>query len=243
MSRQTRTPPLYLSLPQDCNYLPDLQSQMLFLDPEYPIHPGLYDQLLAMGFRRSGRLIYRPHCSHCQACVPVRVPVSAFQPSRSQRRTLKKNRDLDIAIKTPHFDDEIFDLYCRYQNHRHPGAGMDNPTPDSFRDFLVNSPVNTWFVEFREPGTRKLLSVTVADYQPASLSAVYTFFDPEAASRGLGTQAVLWQIQHAVSRSLSWVYLGYWIDDCSKMQYKKKFRPLEQLGTDGWHDLHENLQD
>lgn len=243
MSQQTRTPPLYLSLPQDCNYLPGLQSQMLFLDPEYPVTAALYDQLLTIGFRRSGRLIYRPHCGHCNACISVRVPVAEFRPSRAQRRTMKKNADLHIAIKQPYFDDELFALYCRYQNRRHPGAGMDNPTADSFRDFLVNSPVETWFVEFRQPETGILLSVSVVDVQPASLSAVYTFFEPDASARGLGTQAVLWQILHALSRSMSWVYLGYWIDECSKMDYKKKFRPLERLGEDGWQPLDQKQPD
>ncbi|MBE9515627.1 MAG: arginyltransferase [Proteobacteria bacterium] len=239
MSQQTTTPPLYLSIPQDCSYLPGRQSQMLFIDPEYPITPALYDQLLAMGFRRSGRLIYRPHCPHCGACVAVRIPTSDFTPARGQKRTLKKNADLTITVTPPHINDELFDLYRRYQAQRHPGAGMDNPTHDSFTDFLIQSPVQSLFVEFREPREDRLVSVAVLDQQPDSLSAVYTFYDPEADSRGLGTLAVLWQIQHALSESRPWVYLGYWIDECEKMSYKKQFRPLETFSDTGWTRLRE----
>jgi arginine-tRNA-protein transferase len=237
MNQQTSSPPVYLSIPQDCSYLPDRQSQMLFLDPEYPMTPALYDQLLAMGFRRSGRLIYRPHCPHCGACVPVRIPVAEFEPSRGQRRTLKKNADLAIDITQPRFDDELFDLYSRYQNLRHPGAGMDNPNTDSYTEFLVHSPVHSLFVEFREPTKSRLLSVAVIDQQPGSLSAVYTFFDPDTANRGLGTLAVLWQVQQALAQSRPFVYLGYWIDKCQKMQYKKQFRPIEAFNGEGWTRL------
>ncbi|MDH5632863.1 MAG: arginyltransferase [Gammaproteobacteria bacterium] len=240
MNRKTEAPSLYLSLPQTCSYLQDLQSQILFLDPDQAVNPAMYDKLLGLGFRRSGKLVYRPHCPHCGGCIPVRISIAEFRPSRGQRRTLAKNRDLHIRVVEPYFDDTVFSLYGKYQNRRHQGAGMDNPRPETFTDFLVATPVDTRFVEFREPGTGRLLAVAVADLQPTSLSAVYTFFDPDQSRRGLGTLAILWQVEYARKNGLEWLYLGYWIENSPKMSYKQNFQPLQTLSADGqWHLMSE----
>ena len=114
---------------------------------------------------------------------------------------------------------------------------MDHDDPKAYEDFLVNSEANTRFFEMRQFDTGKLLAVAVTDIVDDGLSAVYTFFDPTEIRRGLGIYAVLWQIKHALSLDLSFLYLGYWIKDCQKMSYKQDFQPLEGFQHDTWHPI------
>ena len=181
--------------------------------------------------RRSGGHVYRPHCRDCMRCIPVRVPVADFRTSRSQRRCLDANADLQLTLET-RLGDEHYALYRSYLLGRHADGGMDPYDRQAFHTFLECpwAPVHFWC--FRERG--RLLSVAVVDHLPLALSAVYTFFDPEESSRSLGTLAVLHQIRHAQARGLPHVYLGYWVPESRKMAYKHRFRPLETLTPRGW---------
>jgi len=235
MTRSQRPPELFLSLPHPCSYLPERRSTSLFLDPRRKLDSEAYAHFVRLGFRRSGDFVYRPHCGQCDACVPVRIPVARFQPSRGQRRIWKRNADLTVQARTPAFYDEHFALYTRYQSARHPGGGMDDPDPGKYLGFLAAERIDTVFHEFRL-GDR-LLAVAVVDFLPDSLSAVYTFFDPEERRRSLGTYAVLWQVAEARRRGLHHVYLGYWIAECAKMSYKAAFAPLEACRHGVWLPL------
>lgn len=232
--RQTR-PDLYLSMPHPCSYLAGRSSTILFVDPQRLLTSSEYGLFVRQGFRRSGDLVYRPHCNGCQACVPVRLPVRAFRPSRSQRRTATRNTDLQVAIGPPRFSAEHFELYRRYQAGRHPESGMNDADPQKYLAFLASRQVRTEFVEFRARGN--LLAVAVMDVLPDGLSAVYTFYDPDQPARGLGVQAVLWEINEAVRRGLDYLYLGYWIAESPKMSYKINYQPLEQLTGGHWLPL------
>jgi len=250
MTANQKTPDLYLSMPHACSYLPDHTSTIVFVDPRHALDDSLYSHYVRQGFRRSGDLIYRPYCRSCAACVPVRIPVEHFKPSRGQRRVWKKNADVRVSTKPPGFDPEHFSLYCRYQTNRHPGSTMDDPDPAKYIGFLQSRQVETVFVELRassapalaasangtaDHGT--LLGVAVVDVLTDGLSAVYTFFDPDAHARGLGVYAILWQIAEAQRRGLPWIYLGYWIAESPKMAYKTNFRPLEALQGGRWQTL------
>jgi len=235
MSINLRRPAFYLTMPQHCNYLPGYWASNLFLDPRARLDGRGYAGLLAKGFRRSGDFVYRPHCEDCAACVAVRVPVAAFRPDRSQRRNRKRNRDLRVTRVAPLYRDEHFDLYRRYQQAVHPGGGMDETDTENYRQFLVCSPVNTFFYEIRCRG--RLLAVAVVDQLPGCLSAVYTFYEPAERHRGLGNYAILWQIEQARAQRRQWLYLGYWIRNCRKMAYKIRYRPLEGLMDGAWSTL------
>lgn len=215
----------FLSVPQRCVYLPSRTAQMMFLPTDLPLSMTTYSHLVSQGFRRSGCLVYRPRCPACQACIPVRIPVDRFCPDRSQRRSRKRNQDLEVIARTPAFRMEHYKLYLRYLNARHPEGDMAEATPDDYLNFLTCHWCKTQFYEFRLQG--KPVMVAVVDVLSDGLSAVYTFFDPDHAKRGLGTYAVLWQIEAAKRMGLSWLYLGYWIADCRKMAYKIKFRPQQ----------------
>jgi arginine-tRNA-protein transferase len=191
-----------------------------------------YNSLIAKGFRRSGNYVYRPHCPHCQACIPVRVPVAEFHPSRVQRRIFKLNQDLQVVPQPSVFSAEHYALYQRYIHDRHTDSGMDHAAPQQYLDFLTSAWAHTVFYEFRRD--TQLLAVAVVDQLDQALSAVYTFYDTQEQRRSLGVYAVLWQLAQARKLGLNWVYLGYWLGQADKMRYKSRYRPLEAYWEGQW---------
>ena len=223
---------VYLTQAHACGYWPDRLARDLVLDPQDPALGAVYESALALGFRRSGRHVYRPHCPSCSACLPIRVPVARFRADRSQRRTLAANKDLAMTVGPARRSDEHFALYARYLSSRHPDSPMADPAPAEFEQFLVGDWSPTRFFEFRMDG--RLVAVAVTDVTPNALSAVYTFFDPEDAQASYGTYNILWQIEQCRLLRLPYLYLGYWIEASPKMAYKAKFRPIEILQQGRW---------
>ncbi len=220
-----------------CGYWTERQARDLVLDPGDPRLAQVYPQALGWGFRRSGNLIYRPHCRGCRACVAVRVPVADFRPDRSQRRCLARNADLEVRVRPAERSEEHFALYRRYLAARHPGGGMDDHGTADFDQFLISDWGQGRFLEIRRAqphATGELLAVAVTDVVPEALSAVYTFYAPEAADRGLGTFAILQQIAWARRDGRAHLYLGYWIEGHRKMEYKRRYRPLEAFDGQRW---------
>ena len=220
-----------------CGYWADREARDLVLDPRDPRLPQLYPMALDWGFRRSGDIVYRPSCVGCQACVAVRVPVATFRPDRSQRRCLKRNADVDARIVAPVRTAEHLALYRKYLTTRHRGGGMDDHGAPEFEQFLIGSWNQGRFLELREHGSHRLLAVAVTDLVDGALSAVYTFYDPDEAERGLGTLAVLKQLEWAARDGRAHLYLGYWIAGHAKMDYKRRFQPLEGFNGRGWARL------
>ncbi|MCG8324178.1 MAG: arginyltransferase [Thiotrichales bacterium] len=232
MTRKADSLGFYATPEHDCSYLPDKKAITLFADPNYPKNKMLYSALASIGFRRSGEHVYQPYCQECNACVPIRIPVADFRPNRNQKRNWKRNSDLACTIMDAKFNDEHFQLYRKYISSRHPGGGMDNPSRENYMEFLTSSWTDSRFMEFRHTGD--LLAVAVIDVMDNAISAVYTFFDPQQAARSLGRYAVLYEIQLAREYGYAWLYLGYWINECDKMNYKNEFRPHECYTNNEW---------
>ncbi|MFT7413661.1 MAG: arginyl-tRNA--protein-N-Asp/Glu arginylyltransferase [Methylophagaceae bacterium] len=225
----------YQDTPHPCSYLEAREACNIYPDPNQPMTNALYSHLIQYGFRRSGALAYRPHCLNCQACVPVRINTANFTLNRSQRRCLQRNQHLTISQHPASFNTEHYELYCRYLAARHQGGGMDNPTEESYVNFLTSSWSETSFIEIRDE--KRLVAVAVTDYIQHGLSALYTFFDPDMRAYSLGTYAILQQINIAKTRGLPWIYLGYWISNCQKMKYKQNFSGIEGYINQKWQAL------
>jgi arginine-tRNA-protein transferase len=215
-----------------CGYWPQRSARDLVLDPRDPRLPAFYPTALDWGFRRSGDLVYRPHCHGCRACIAVRIPVADFRPDRSQRRCAARNARVESRVVAAQRTDEHLALYRRYLQARHAQGGMDGHGGVEFDQFLVGSWSEGRFLEMREDGA--LIGVAVTDLVPNALSAVYTFFEPALAARSLGTLAILRQIEWARRDALAHLYLGYWIAGHRKMDYKRRFQPLETFDGQRW---------
>jgi arginine-tRNA-protein transferase len=225
----------YLTAAYPCSYLPNKLARSQVAAPGNLIDTVVYSELVRYGFRRSGHHVYRPRCDTCRACVAVRIPVAEFQLNRTQRRCLARNADLALRLRPLVFNEAHYRLYQLYQAARHAGGGMDHDDREQFRSFLLQSRVDSALAEFSLDG--EVVMVALIDKLIDGFSAVYTFFDPDLEKRSLGAFAVLTQIRLAQEIGLPYVYLGFWIEDCKKMTYKRNYQPLEGLVDGHWQRL------
>ncbi len=218
----------------DCSYLEGQQAATVFMDPEQPLTARLYSRLITAGFRRSGTHLYRPACADCQACISCRVRVREFIPGKRFKRIWRRNLDIVSrevtagALDSPDF----YELYARYITLRHADGDMYPPTREQFASFIqARTPTSRFHAFYVQ---EQLLAVCVLDELDHGLSAMYTFFEPDLPERSLGVYVILWQIEKARRLNLPYLYLGYWIKDCSKMRYKTEYRHLELLIANRW---------
>ncbi len=230
----------YVTASYPCSYLEGQSARSQVVTPGPLIDQELYSVLVENGFRRSGLFTYRPHCHHCRACIPVRIRVQDFVPSRIQRRVWKRHRVLEARSLPLCFEPEHFSLYTRYQQARHREITQDRTGEDQYRQFLLQSSLPTRLVEFREAG--QLRMVSLIDELAQGLSSVYTFYEPDMPGTSYGTYNILWQIEECRSQRLPWLYLGYWIRSCTKMTYKSRFQPLEAWVSGAWTSFPELLE-
>ena len=234
--------PITMTGKHPCGYLPGRLALFRAFDADDPRGTGTpmtgetYQRLMDAGFRRSGTFVYQPMCTGCRACVPVRVPVSRFAPSRTQRRVARRNEKLVVTVAPPMPTREKWELYDRYQREWHRKVESDREDIDGFLMFLYHSPIESLEFEYRDPWG-KLLGVGICDITPTSISSVYFYFDPREAWRSIGTFSAMYEIQWAAKMGLAWWYAGYWVSGCAGMEYKSRFRPLQKLDTDGtWRE-------
>lgn len=214
-----------------CNYLPEQQERLLIAVDEKFHNETQYNWLMNQGFRRSGDQIYRPHCETCNACQSIRVMAQQFIPSKSQKRLQKKNRHMHVKISHK-LSDSYYPLYEQYINKIHFDGGMYPPNKEQFVSFLTNSICDVIYIELWDD--EKLINVAVTDVLEDGLSAVYTFYDPVYRSHGLGMFSILKQIELTEKYHKPYLYLGYQIDACKKMNYKNRFYPHQRLINQTW---------
>jgi arginine-tRNA-protein transferase len=235
----TRFPRFFITAESPCPYLPGRTERKVFAELRGPDAQRMSEGLGRIGFRRSQNVVYRPSCDGCSACVSVRIVAQHFEPSSSHRRLLKRNADLDVAACDPWATEEQFDLLRRYLRSRHPGGGMAGMDAYDFAEMIETSPVDTVVVEYREPGRNgqpgRLVGACLTDKQSDGLSMVYSFYEtgPEAR-QGLGTYMILDHTIRAAQVGMRYVYLGYWVEGSPRMDYKRRFAPLEMLTPQGW---------
>jgi arginine-tRNA-protein transferase len=244
-----RFPRFFVTSVAPCPYLPGRSERKVFTELRGPHADALNDALGRIGFRRSQTVAYRPSCIDCSSCVSVRVVANEFQANSTQRRNLRRNSDLEVTLCRPWSTAEQFELLQRYLGQRHPGGGMAAMDEVDFSDMVEHTPVTSYVVEYREPSPDgvspgRLVGACLTDKQGDGLSMIYSFYDPDHAERsGLGNFIILDHIRRAEQMGLPYVYLGYWVDGSSRMQYKVCYRPLERLTRGGWERISAEEQD
>ncbi|MEL7447152.1 MAG: arginyltransferase [Pseudomonadota bacterium] len=247
MTAPIRFPRFFVTSPAPCPYLPGKSERKVFTELKGAHADQLNEALGRIGFRRSQTVAYRPSCLDCQACVSVRVVANEFKPSNTQKRIIKRNRDLIATECRPWATDEQFELLTKYLSVRHPDGGMAAMDELDYADMVEHTPVSSTLVEYREPTEYgepgRLVGACLTDRQGDGLSMIYSFYDPELTDRsGLGNYIILDHIRRAASEGLPYVYLGYWVEGSPRMQYKVRFRPLERLTRDGWRRMSDDEQ-
>jgi leucyl-tRNA---protein transferase len=235
------TPQFYLTAPSPCPYLAGKEERKVFTHLVGERAGELNNILTQGGFRRSQSIAYRPACEGCRACVSVRVVADEFQASRSMRRILSRNSDIVSDMKVAVPTSEQYSIFRAYLDSRHRDGGMADMTVLDYAMMVEDSHIETRVVEYRrreddEAGRQAgdLIAVALTDVLGDGLSMVYSFFEPDEASRSLGTFMVLDHIARAKEMGLDYVYLGYWVRGSRKMDYKSRFLPQERLTPDGW---------
>lgn len=235
--QQKHFPEFYVTAPQPCPYLPGRLERKLFTHLTHEKPSALIDNLLKGGFRRSQNIAYMPYCEGCHACVSVRVLVDEFQPNRSMRKAMERNRDLVARRIAPSPTPEQYALFRDYIDARHFDGGMADMTVLDYAAMVEETAVDTMIVEYLsrgEDGEERLIACALTDRLTDGLSMVYSFFEPEEARRSLGQFMILDHVALAREFSLPYIYLGYWVEGSGKMDYKRSFQPLERLTASGW---------
>jgi len=224
-----------------CNYLPEKEERLMIALDERLQDSNSYSWLMTQGFRRSGDQSYRPHCPNCDACQSIRVLVPLFTPSKSQKRSLKRNQHFIVRQSTA-LKDSYYPLYENYINTCHQDGSMYPATFQQYKSFLSSGLTEQLFIETWHDvdGIEQLICLAVTDVLQNGLSAVYTFYHPDYKSNGLGVFSILSQIQICQQLTLPYLYLGYQIDDCKKMNYKNRYFPYERFIKGDWLQVHKN---
>ena len=230
-------PQFYVTAPQPCPYLEGRMERKLFTALQGDGAQRLNDGLSKQGFRRSQNVLYRPSCSECAACLSARINVAAFTPSKSQRRSLRRNARLERRATSPWATEDQYALFRRYLESRHASGGMADMDAFEFAAMVEETPIRTRVVEYVDSDTGALAGVCLTDVLDDGVSMVYSFFDPDRTRDSLGTFLILDHIDIARETERPYVYLGYWVPGSPKMGYKAAFSGLEVYVGGTWERM------
>lgn len=230
-------PQFYVTAPQPCPYLEGRMERKLFTALQGENAAKLNDSLSAQGFRRSQNVLYRPSCADCAACLSARIDVSNFTPTRSQRRTIRRNQDISRRATSPWATEDQYDLFRRYLDSRHADGGMADMDVFEFAAMIEETPIRSRVIEYTDDASGELVGVCLTDVLTDGVSMVYSFYTPDLPSNGLGNYIILDHIDIARAAGLPYVYLGYWVPGSQKMGYKAKFSGLEVYAGGAWQKM------
>lgn len=197
------------------------------------VTPGQIDGLLADGWRHFGTHFFRYNLgvyqNEIRRVLPLRIRLAEFKFSKSQRRVLRRNEDLEVNIRPILLTPETTALFDRHKRRFRSGV------PSSIRDFLSAEPA-TIPCEAFELNVRRgeeLLAASFFDVGETSVSSIYGIFEPTETARGLGILTMLKEIEFALSEGKDLYYHGYAYEGESFYDYKKRFSALEEFDWEG----------
>ena len=228
-------PQFYVTAPQPCPYLEGRMERKLFTALQGENAQKLNDSLSQQGFRRSQNVLYRPSCAECSACLSARIDVSAFAPTKSQKRVVRRNTHIDRRAISPWATEAQYELFRTYLDTRHADGGMADMDVFEFSAMIEETPIRSRVIEYTEDDA--LIAVSLTDVLGDGVSMVYSFFSPDYERNSLGTYLILDHIRIAQEAELPYVYLGYWVPGSQKMGYKANFSGLEVFVGGNWQKV------
>lgn len=220
---------------QRCAYLPGQVARLPLYAQRRRLDPIETDAAFAAGERRNGRSLYKTACPTCRACEPLRVLVDEFEPTKSQRRVLRRWEGQRVEIGEPGLTTAHLTLFNRHKSERDLAEDGEGPFgADDYRAWLVHTCVHTQ--EMRYYLDDRLVGVGIVDLGAEGLSSVYFYFDPdpEVARLSPGVWSVLREIAYAKATGRKYVYLGLYVGDCRHLAYKADYTPHERLIDGDW---------
>lgn len=220
---------------EPCPYREGQVARLPLRLPLEPVSSEAFDALLEEGDRRSGRLLYRTRCPECDACKPLRVPVARFTPTKSHRRVLRKNEDVQVRVANPAVSAERLRLYNKHKLQRGLSRDGQELAASGYRAWLVDSCTRSRELHYLVAG--RLIGVSVLDFGRRSVSSVYHYFDPEESRRSIGVYSVLKELELCKKYDFEWYYLGFYVDDCAHLNYKAEYLPHQRKIDGRWVDF------
>lgn len=189
-----------------------------------------YEDLLSRGWRRFGCEFFRPACAACVECRSLRLRLRDFKPSRSQRRALKANADIDVVVRRPavtHAHVQLYNAYHQDMARRKAWPFRAHNVKTYYENFVIGEWDFARELQYYADG--RLVGVALADVTPHALTSIYFYHDPAWRPKSPGVFSILQQVAYAQQLGLTYHYLGYWVPGSRSMDYKAQYRPHEIL--------------
>ena len=177
--------------------------------------------------------MYVPICEKCNLCIPSRININKFVLSKSNKRNLKINKDLKFIRASESIKEKRYRLFIDYCKNRHEESKMSEMSLEEFNSFYFNYGNNTEIFDLID-GSNKLFGSILLDVLKDGYSAVYSFFDVNFIKRGLGKNLIINTILELKKKKMPYLYLGYWVKDSDKMNYKIFFNNIELFKKGVW---------
>ena len=217
------------SLDDKCSYLNDTKQTTHYKVIDNCNAKQCQD-LIERGYRRFGKMYFRPICTLCDECKSIKIDVKNFKFSKSQRRVIKKAEFIRSYIQTPTMTQAHLDLFEKYHLHMKEKKNWEyNKTdPQSYYSSFVNGH-NNFGYEILYYHEDVLIAVDLIDILADGISSIYFYYDPDYMKYGLGKLSLLFQIKFAKEQNKDWIYLGYYVKECSSLSYKADYKPFITL--------------
>lgn len=217
------------SLGDKCSYLDDKKQTTHYkIIDACPANET--QELVERGYRRFGKMYFRPICAECDECKSIKIDVKNYQFSKSERRVIRKAQHVEAYIQIPNLTKEHLNLFKKYHLHMKDKKGWSyEPTsPEHYYNSFVSGHENYGKeILYYEGDT--LIAVDLIDILEDGISSIYFYYDPDFAHLSLGKLSLLQQIKIAKDANKDWIYLGYYVKDCDSLNYKAQYKPYVTL--------------
>jgi len=188
------------------------------------------ENLIERGYRRFGKMYFRPICATCTECQSIKIDVKNFEFSKSAKRVINKSKNIRTFIQTPSITQEHLDLFDKYHLYMHDKKDWNysKTTAQHYYNSFVTGHGNFGF-EVLYYDDDKLIAVDLIDILQSGISSIYFYYDPDYAKYSLGKLSLYHQIKYAKSTNKKWIYLGYYVKECPSLSYKSQYTPYVTL--------------